>query len=333
MRKLERLEQLKNLTVSGAALEQAEWFFPSTIGNTLIHVVFWTKTHRPKAILQLSHGMCEHIGRYDAFARAAAEQGILVVGSDHLGHGLSVSSKEYYGYFGMEEGQDNLVRDLYSLTKRMKDLYPGIPYVLFGHSFGSMLAQLYVTRFPEGVDLLLLCGVAAPNPLAGVLRRGVEKHIHRFGLFNREAKFRKLQTAVFNWKIKPHHSPNDWISTLPEVVEAFDQDPLCGIPFTAAGYRDLLTTNILIGEKRWFGQVPKQLPVRIFSGALDPVGEYGKGARKLAQRLQSIGVRDVTCKIYPNVRHELLNESCREEATADFLGAVLDFLSRQETER
>ena len=113
-------------------------------------------------------------------------------------------------------------------------------------------------------------------------------------------------------------------------MEAFDQDPLCGIPFTAAGYRDLLTTNILIGEKRWFGQVPKQLSVRIFSGSLDPVGEYGKGARKLAQRLKRAGVRDVTCKIYPNVRHELLNESCREEATADFLGAILDFLSRRE---
>lgn len=193
-----------------------------------------------------------------------------------------------------------------------------------------MLAQLYVSRFPEGADLLLLCGVAAPNPLAPLLRRGVEKHIYRFGLFNREARFRKLQAWMYNRKVKPRMGPNGWISSLPEVVEQFDRDPLCGFPFTAAGYRDLLTTNILIGEKRWFSQVPKDLPVRIFSGALDPVGDYGKWAKKLAQRLKKAGVRDVSYKIYPNVRHELLNENCQQEATADFIGAILDYLQKRE---
>ncbi len=321
MRRITNLGEVPWLRDEDDPIATAEWYFPSACGNVDLHTVIWKGQGQPKAILQIAHGMEEHIERYDAFARYVAQHGILVVGNDHLGHGKSVASEEYLGYFGLEEGQDLLVQDMFALTREVRALYPQLPYFLMGHSMGSMLAQLYAVRFPHALTALLLIGPSAHNPLARFMRRSVEKHIHQYGLFSRRCSFEKLLSKLYNARVHPHRTPFDWISSDPVEVDTYIRDPLCGFPFTAAGLRDLLTANILIHEKRWFRSVPKSLPIHFFAGGQDPVGGYGKGVRKNVKKLQHRGV-PVTLKVYPTARHELFHDFCRDEAFTDVTGAI-----------
>ena len=325
MKVLKDLTELPWLREENEPVAKAEWYFPSVSVNASIHAEVWKSPARPRAILQIAHGMAEHVDRYDAFARRAAEHDILVVGEDHLGHGKTASDPSQFGYFAMEDGQELVVRDMYALTRQVREIYPDTPYFLLGHSMGAMLSELYAVRYPDVLTALLLSGLPAKNPVAKLAKKSVERHIFRFGLFSRDAKVGLLMNKLYNRKIHPTRTEFDWLSTLDEEVDKYVRDPLCGFPFTAAGLRDLLSCNIAANSPRWFDSTPKFLPIHIFAGTEDPVGGYGKGVEKIYRQLLR-RKREVTLKLYEGARHEILNDFCREEAATDILAAVFRHL-------
>lgn len=325
MKVLKEIGELPWLREENEPVAKAEWYYPSVSVNANLRAVVWKNAARPRAILQIAHGMAEHIDRYDEFARVAAEHDILVVGEDHLGHGLTASDPSQLGYFAMEDGQDLVVRDMYALTRQVRELYPDTPYFLLGHSMGAMLSELYAVRYPDVLTALLLTGLPEKNSFARFAKKSVERHIFKYGLFARDAKVGLLMNRLYNRKIRPARTEYDWLSTLDEEVDKYIRDPLCGFPFTAAGLRDLLNCNLAANAPRWFNSTPKFLPIHIFAGAEDPVGGYGKGVEKIYRKLLRLK-RETTCKLYAGARHELLHEFCREEATTDILAAIFKHL-------
>lgn len=306
--------------------EKQEFYFSSRDGEHKLHAIKWIpETEKPICILQIVHGMTEHIGRYDSFARFMAGKGILVVGDDHLGHGLSVKEGEIRGYFCKEDAATVLVRDEHRLKKMMQEQYPGIPYIIFGHSMGSFILRNYLARYGSGIDGAIIAGTGMmPRrqiifawTLATVIGIAAgPKHVCRgldkiaFGFYDRG-----LQAG-------PEDSGN-WLSVNPENVKAYRQDPMCHFVFTANGFQTLmkLIWNLYDAEK--LKQMPKDLPVLFASGQEDPVGNYGRDVEKVFRSFEELGMEQVQLKLYPGDRHEILNEADREDVYGDIYRFIL----------
>lgn len=265
-----------------------------------------------KAIVQISHGMCEHIGRYDDFADYLTRYGILVCGNDHLGHGNSVKSKEDYGYFGREHGAHILVRDQYVITKLMKNEYPDIPYILFGHSMGSFVARWYLEDYGKSLDAAIICGTSGGETMAPLGIFITDMIIKFKGDRYRSDFLNKMMFGTYNSHVKNPRTISDWLSRDPEMVDNYRADEKCTFTFTARGYHDLLMLLSHISRKEWAGNVPDNLPIMLMSGTEDPVGHYGKGVFHVYKRLKTAG-KNVRLKLYKGARHEPLNETNRLE--------------------
>ena len=272
-----------------------------------------------RGVVQIAHGMAEYFERYNAFADFLADRGFVVCGNDHLGHGRSVSSDDDLGYFG-GDGWENVVKDMYKLTRIMKKNYPEVPYFIFGHSMGSFLARAYVTRFSKAVDGAVFCGTSAGTggteallTLLDIAKR-FKGGRHKGNLFN------KLAFGSYNKKIKDRNSEFDWLSRDTANVAKYCNDKRCGFTFTLDGFENLAKLLWYVNSDKWFTTYPKSLPTYLIAGGSDPVGEYGKGVLKVFNKL-NLNDCSVEMKIYKDARHELLNETNREEVYAD----VLDF--------
>ena len=272
----------------------------------------------PKAVLQIAHGMAEHAQRYDAFAQAMAAQGFAVYASDHAGHGQS-ALPEHYGFFYPEDGWQRVVEDLHLVHRATADRHPGCPHMLLGHSMGSLLARSYMASYGDTLRGVILSGTAGPNPLLpfGKLLAGL---CMRLRPPHTPCKIiDKLVFSANNKSFAPARTPSDWLSRDTAAVDAYIADPACGFVFTATGYRDLFDGLSSIQGESWAAKVPRSLPVLLFSGESDPVGAMGKGVRCVEKALRAGGVEDVTCILYPQGRHEMLNEINREAVYADIL--------------
>ncbi len=303
---------------------QKEMSFDSCMGDERIFVRIFEPADRShaKGVLQIAHGMAEHTLLYVDFAKYIASLGFAVVMNDHLGHGKSVASGSAYGYFG-EGGCQNLVRDMHKLYEIIRQDYPGLPYFLLGHSMGSFLARSYTAQFGKelaGVIYVGTCGDAgaavysAEKLLANAIikRKGPKSH---------DPLFAKLSTQQYNKAFQPARTPNDWISRDTAQGDVYTNDPLCGFDLTVSGYRDIVYLQAEVSSGEWFKKVP-DIPILILSGERDPVGNFGKGVKKVAERLQKTG-HSVKLVLYPEARHAILTETNRKEVYEE----IQDFLT------
>lgn len=302
-------------------MKREEFYYDSRDGQSKIHAVKWIPdAAKPLAILQISHGMAEYILRYDEFAKFLAEKGILVTGSDHLGHGLSRAANKPYGYFCSRDAATVVVRDVHRLKKIVQEENPGVPYFILGHSMGSFILRNYLCRYGSGIDGAVIVGTAHhPRAVTGFgialagLLQCVQGEEHPSKLLNILA-FGSCRKRVKNAK-----TLFDWVCSDEAVVKRYIDDPLCGFTFTLNGFRTLFELIEGAGYKKNLMKIPSGLPILMLSGEQDAIGNYGKGVRKVYDTLKSVGIENVTLKLYPQDRHEILNEEDKEQVFEDIL--------------
>lgn len=277
-----------------------------------------------KAVVQIAHGMAETAARYERFAAALTARGYAVFAGDHRGHGRTAGRPEAVG----DPGPYSFARmtdDLAAVTERIAARHPGAPIVLFGHSMGSFLAQQYMYRHPgklAGVILSGSDGPKGPELGLGLLLARLEARWRGDG--HRSRLLNALTFGGYNRRFRPVRTAFDWLSRDPEEVDRYIADPYCGGVFTAGFFRDFFAGLRDIHKPEHLRRIPRELPILIVSGDKDPVGRFGAGVRQLADLYRQLGFSRVRCKLYPGGRHELLNETNREEVTDD----VLQWLDR-----
>ncbi|HPF53889.1 MAG TPA: alpha/beta hydrolase [Eubacteriales bacterium] len=291
--------------------------FPSATGICDIRYCIWQPVNEIRGAVQITHGMAEHIDRYNDFACFLAERGFLVYGMDMAGHGKSVKDEYPLGFFGSDNGWDNIIADMKKLRELVMKDHPAIPTVLFGHSMGSFLARSFAARHGDLFDAFIFSGTAGKNPALGIAKLIVNGEIKKGKGMQPSVKMDKLSFGSYNKQFKKPNTAFDWLSRNPAQVQKYVDDPLCGFVFTAYGFKDLLAGLGEVSEKGWASRVP-QKPILMISGAMDPVGGNGKGVLWVEKRLAESG-HTVCCKLYPDCRHELLNELNRDEVFNDVL--------------
>lgn len=287
----------------------------SATGQGELYVQVWESENQPKAVLQIVHGMAEHIERYDRFARYLNQNSILVVGADNASHGKSISKDGIRGYFGAVHGWNSLIQDIQSVHSIIKQSYCDLPCILFGHSMGSFLARSYAARHGDDLDGFIFCGTAGKNPALPVAKLLARCEIRKNGASTPSRLLDKLSFGAYNNAFEPNRTPFDWLSRDEAEVDKYVDDPACGFVFTAAGFRDLFDGLGEVSGPQWARRVPKR-PILLIAGDADPVGANGKGVKQVEAWLVQSGHR-VKCILYPGARHELLNETNREQVSDD----------------
>lgn len=293
---------------------------PSKDGVHKLHVVLWETTQKPRAVLQISHGMVEFIERYDDFAAYLNQNGIAVIGNDHLGHGHTAKKEEEYGYFCPQNMSETVVADLHSVTQYAKECYPKVPFFLLGHSMGSFMARRYCMTYPEELTGAIISGTGSQpkavitmgKAVCGLLKLVKGEHY-------RSEFVRKTSFGSFNKRIQPRRTENDWLTKDEAIVDWYNANKLCTFHFTLNGYQTLFDVLTFIQKRENIDKIPNTLPMYMIAGQEDPVGAYGKGVKAIYQKYRDKGMEDITLKLYPEDRHEILNELDREQVYQDIL--------------
>lgn len=299
--------------------------FPSATGTGNINALKYIPEGEPKGILQIAHGMAEHIMRYADFAKYLNENSIVVVGNDHAGHGGSMKDSSHEGFFASEDGWNLAVEDMHRLYETVSKEYPGLPYILMGHSMGSVMARSYSMRYHNEMDGFIFSGTNGKNPLLPIAKLLAKREIKKHGAKGKSALLNKMSFGSYNKQFKDAKTDYDWLSRDEEQVRLYDDDELCGFVFSAAGYRDLFYGVDETSRKGWAEKVDDK-PILLIAGDRDPVGGNGKGVSWVCEQLKS-AKKEVYLKLYPDGRHEMLNETNKQEVYGDimdFIGLVLD---------
>ena len=285
---------------------RTDYFFDSC-GAGQIHVCRWMPEETPRAVLQIVHGIAEFAERYDEFAQYLTTLGFVVVAEDHMGHGQSLGDGPL-GYF--HGGWFKGVEDTYHLLRETRKAYPGLPYVLFGHSMGSFMARTLLIKYPaSGITAAILCGTGwQPHFALPALIGVVEGICKTTGEEQPNEQLHKMIFGGYNKRIKNPRTPNDWLTRDDAVVDAYNAHPLCGFVPACGLLRDMMKGIYYIQQPKNLAYMKKHLPVLFIAGREDPVGAYGKGVEQAAEAFKKAGMVNVTCKLYPGCRHEILNE-------------------------
>ena len=300
-------------------------FYPSHDGKTTIHACIWRPEGEIKGVVQIIHGMCEYAERYAPFAKFLNSKGYLVCAEDHLGHGKSVTAESELGYFNKQRSTKIISDDIHALQLAVKEQTSDKPYFVLGHSMGSFFCRKYISLYGEEIDGAIIMGTGFKGKLTldfalafvrlNVLLRGW-RHRSKFIL--------KLAFGSYNKRFKPAKTNNDWLSKDESNVSAYEADPLCGFPFTNNGYNILFSILKDACSNRTINSVPKDLPVYFVAGTDDPVGDYGKGVKKVKSKFEKAGIKDVSITLYEGARHEILNDFCKEQVESD----ILEFIEK-----
>lgn len=290
----------------------------STDGKNQLHVYTFVPDSEVKAILQISHGMIEHIGRYKEFAEFLNSKGILVIGNDHLGHGLTAANDEDLGYFGASNSK-TVVDDLYEITKYAKNKYgKNVPYILLGHSMGSFMARRYIMTYGSELTGAIISGTGSQPGIIlsfGQLLASLTEIIK--GGHHRPKLLKTIAFSSYNKKIPDAKTPSDWLCKDEEIVNKYINDKFCTFEFTADGYKTLFQSIAFIQKPSNINNIPKNLPILIFSGDQDPVGNYGKGVITAKNAMEKAGIKNISFILYEGGRHEMLNETNRKQVYVD----------------
>lgn len=318
-------EDFCQVLYKGAFMKQIKLTSTNRIDELQLYI--WEPEDSPKAIIQLSHGMVEYLGRYNDFAGYLSKCGFIVIGNDHLGHGLT-AKEEDLGYFG--EGKSRtVVDDLYLVTEYAKKTYgDSLPYFLFGHSMGSFMARRYIMTYGKSLTGAIICGTGRQPAL--ILEAG--KFLATLiGLIKGDRYRAKILDSIafgsYNKKISNPISKSAWLTKDEEIVRIYDNDKFCTFKFTINGYKTLFDSIGFIQKKSNIANIPKNLPILLIAGSEDPVGEYGEGVKKVYNNYKENGIEDIRIKLYENDRHEVLNELDKEDVYNDICQWLFEHLS------
>lgn len=299
-------------------MKKEEIIYDSRDGVTKIHAKRWIPEGEIKGVLQIIHGMAEHIDRYEHVAEWFVDKGFVVTGDDHLGHGATVPEGGLFGYFCEQDPATVVVRDVHRLKKMTQEAYPGVPYFIWGHSMGSIILRNYIVRYGTGIDGAIICGTAG-NPKLVVKTAKCIARIQNLFLGGKPiAKLLSRLTFGDDSKDgKEKEEEGGWLCTDNDVIKKYDSDKWCGFTFTINGYLTLFTLLDRVNNKKNLSKMPKDLPIFMISGSEDSVGECGKGVKRVYESLLSVGMKDVKLKLYEGMRHEIHNEPIKETVFDD----------------
>lgn len=300
--------------------------YPSWDDHSTVHGCLWRPAQYPKAIVQLIHGMSEHISRYDTFARYLAASGFAVFGHDHIGHGYSAFSEEELGHMPPETGADVLVEDVDTLRQIATASFPGdLPYFMFGHSMGSFTLRVYLTRHGEGLSGAIICGTGNEPVALSMVGNALARVGARFrGETSKSTLIHSLADGAFVRQVEDPETEFDWISVDRDNIDEFLADDLNGFQFTYGGYASLTKLALLAANLDLAKQIPESLPILFVSGSDDPVGNKGDGVIEAVNLLIKAGVRDVQMILYEGMRHEILNEAGHQVVFEDILNWIYE---------
>lgn len=305
-------------------MREREFYLPSSDGNYRLRCLEWIPDGEIKAVLQVTHGMIEHIGRYREFGAWMAEHGILVYGHDHLGHGKTAVREEDFGFFGTNGGSAGMIKDIRRLTMYGKRKYPSEKLFLMGHSMGSFLVRRYLSVYPDGPDGVILLGTGAPTEAAVLAGYGLASVLCVVkGDHYRSRLLLEMSLGAYNRRFAPAKTPHDWLTREESYAKGFGEDPFCRFQFTAGAYRDFFDVILRGARAEREKKVRTDMPLLLLSGERDPVGENGKGVRRVYARYDAAGCTDMTIGFYEGARHEILNETNRLEVYGDILEWIL----------
>lgn len=302
-----------------------EFDFPSHNGRDQINAWIYAPAMPPRGIIHIVHGLGEHSRRYLRLIGKMLDAGFVVCADDHVGHGATAMASGVWADSG-EDGLTAIVEDEATLRERARAAYPGLPYFMYGHSWGSMIARAYVARHPGDVDGLVLGGVAAR--MRGPEALSVADVEAAIGDTDGTGVADEFMPALFAGVVDRYddvRGPTDWVAADRGVVADHAVDPLnrFGVPMTLRFLRDFLVLYAEANAGDWATKVPNDLPVLILAGDQDPVANYGEGAYHVANQLWDSGNRDVRTRVYTGYRHEVHNEPpIRDEVAAEIIGFV-----------
>ena len=292
-------------------LELERFQFTSADGLS-IACVKWSGQHNIRGVVQIAHGLGEHIGRYAELAETLVHENFVVYGNDHRGHGLTAKASGSFGEFGLG-GFNQLVEDMLRLQVIAKKEHPGKPYILLGHSMGSFAAQQFILDHSHSIDGLALSGTGI---LDGLVRIAQSVSPGEDPL--------KLMNAPF----EPARTPLDWLSRDKAEVDAFINDPLCFPLLSERSMKSFLEASSRLADPIEIRNVRKDLPMYIFSGGEDPVGQRLEGVRALIERYRNAGITSIAHDFYPGGRHEMLHELNRREVVTNLLVWISGILDK-----
>ena len=289
--------------------QMTDFTLPSCVPGRTLHAFRCVPEGEVRAILQLSHGMVEFIDRYKPLAEYLAARGILVTGHDHLGHGGSIRTKADYGYFAQPDGNRAVLDDLHAVTALTKQLYPGVPYFLLGHSMGSFYARQYLCEWGDELDGAIIMGTGfQPKALVATARALCRVLAVFFGWEHRSKLVANLSFLGYNRGLEGR-TPQDWLNRDQAEVDKYRADERCMFTFTLNAYYSMFTGILRLYDPAVLAGIPKDLPLLFLAGDADPVGERTAGVRRAIQSLRDAGVGNIESKFYPGARHELLVET------------------------
>jgi alpha-beta hydrolase superfamily lysophospholipase len=301
-------------------MREKEFYIISRDNKTKLHC----KKYMPepgtpfRGIVQIVHGMSEHVERYRELSKYLTEMGYVVVGEDHLGHGRTVQEGKIFGYFCEQDPATILVRDVHRLKKIVQAEYPNLPYFILGHSMGSFILRNYMLHYGSGIAGAIVMGTGMqPLKLLKLARKLVQFQTYVCGSTHQAHIIDRISFSGYCKKIPDSKSPYDWLTRDPAGLKKHADDPFCGHTFTLNGFRALFDLIYRLYDEEAMQRMAKDLPVYVVSGDADPVGDYGEAVRKTYDSLLAAGMQDVTLKLYEGARHELINELNKDEVFAD----------------
>lgn len=306
-------------------MKQEEFGFASSTGVcTITCRRYLPDGENVKAVFVIHHGMAEHQARYAGFIEYLTSNGYAVYMHDMANHGISNQKESELGFFGEKDGDKNLVKDLKHIVDTARSAYPDKKIIVMGHSMGSFVVRCFTAEYPNaGFDAAIYMGTGGSNPVAPVGQALASAVGKIKGIKHKSKTLDKITFGSYNDKFEKRTS-YDWLTRDNAIVDAYIKDPLCGFLFTVQGMKDLIKLNVAANGKGWYDSVPKQLPILLISGAMDPVGGYGKGIKEVYGKLRETGHTDVTIKLYDGARHEVLNETNK----ADVYKYILDYADK-----
>ena len=296
-----------------------EDFFSSEVDGLEISVLAVAPEEKPyRGIVQLVHGMSEYKERYLPFMEYLAERGFLTVIHDHRGHGKSVRTKDDLGYM-YGGGAEAILKDIGTVNRKLRSQFHDIPLILMGHSMGSLAVRAFAAQHDSCMDMLIVCGSPSYNTArpVGTALAQAEKAV--FGAKHRSKLIETISFSGNVMKFKNDKSCTSWICSVPEVAKEYEKSELCGFTFTDDGYLALFELmKRAYDVKHWSCTNPK-LPVLFVSGADDPCLINVRQFAKTVKTMRNAGYLDVKGKLYPEMRHEILNEKGKEQVYKDII--------------
>lgn len=292
-------------------MEKREFTVKSSDGITDIHVVQWSpENERIRGVVQIAHGITEHMGRYEEFAKYLTERGMVVIGNDHIGHGKSINREQKEMYFGKEKSWFYVTKDFYNLYKLAKETYLNLPYTILGFSLGSFVVRTFLIEHPEEkVDKVVLIGTGQTSKAELYLGKLMSKlESNKVGEDNYTEMIDKLALENYNKNFNLNRTKCDWLCSNEQAIDEYMDDMLVGKHVSCGLFRELLNGMLYTTRCKNIKKMNKKIPILLISGKDDAVGEFGKGIEKLEKILKKVGIKDITVKIYDGLRHDILHE-------------------------